>query len=140
MFQSNEPVQHATTIGKQMKITGTLASDGNLIFDGVLEKGIIRIGGHLTVGQEAHIKGEVEAQKLVLNGTLEGNVVIKEDLEIGATGRISGDITVHGKLVVTKGGIINGKCVMGFDSNGTIEAPTTSRRGLSREKKEAANE
>lgn len=141
MFQSNEPVLHATTIGKQMKITGTLASDGNLTFDGILEKGTIRIGGSLTVGPEAFIKGEVEAQKLIVNGAIEGNVMVKEDLEIGASGKISGDITVYGNLIVTKGGVFNGKCTMGQDSNTTATPEqTTGRRSVSREKREAVNE
>lgn len=140
MFQSNEPVQHVTNIGKQMKISGTLASDGNLVFDGVLEKGTIRIGGSLTVGPEAFIKGEVEAQKLIVNGAIEGNVIIKEDLEIGASGKISGDITVYGKLIITKGGLFNGKCTMGQDSATASETTSTPRRTGVRERKEISND
>ncbi|MBI4836764.1 MAG: polymer-forming cytoskeletal protein [Candidatus Abawacabacteria bacterium] len=142
MFQSNEreTQQHVTTIGKQMKITGTLASDSNVIFDGTLEKGTIKIGGSLTVGIGALIKGEVDTQKLTVNGTIEGNVSVKEDLEIGTSGKITGDITVRGKLIITKGGILNGRCTMGHESNSDNEAPAPTRRPLAREKKELASE
>ena len=139
MFQSNDrdTTQNVTTIGKQMKISGTLASDGNVLFDGTLEKGTIRIGGHLTVGGGAYIKGEVEAQRLIVNGKIEGNIFVKEDLEIGDAGSISGDITVQGKLIINKGGIFNGKCNMGTNNAEITETPSP-RRTLTKDKKETA--
>lgn len=138
MFQSNDrdTTQNVTTIGQQMKISGTLASDGNVLFDGTLEKGTIRIGGHLTVGGGAYIKGEVEARKLVVNGKIEGNVSVKEDLEIGEAGAISGDITVQGKLIINKGGVFNGKCTMGTSMAESTDQPTTRR--TVKDKKEIA--
>ena len=119
MFQTFErdAVPQATTIGKQVKISGTLASDGNVIFDGTLEKGTINIAGELTIGTSALIKGEVKVGKLIVNGTIEGNVFVKEDMEIGATGKIHGDISVQGKFIITKGGTFNGKCDMGAGGN-----------------------
>lgn len=140
MFQSSndrEPMQNVTTIGKQMKISGNLASDGNVVFDGTLEKGTIKIGGHLTVGNEAYIKGEVESQRLIVNGKIEGNVLVKEDLEIGVSGCINGDIVVQGKLIINKGGILNGKCAMGENSSdNNMSEQTPTRRTNAREKKE----
>lgn len=141
MFQTFErdAVPQATTIGKQVKISGTLASDGNVIFDGTLEKGTISIAGELTVGNSALIKGEVKAGKLLVNGTIEGNVFVKEDMEIGATGKIHGDISVQGKFTITKGGMFNGKCDMGAQVNisttSSIVTPIAKRISL-REKKE----
>jgi len=139
MFQAKDQdtMANATTIGKHMKITGTLASDGNVVFDGTLDKGTIRIGGSLLVGTGAFIKGEVEAQRLTVNGNIEGNITVKEDLEIGASGKIQGDVLVYGKLVITKGGIFNGKCAMGQETG--PETPVT-RKGVSRDKKEPVNE
>jgi cytoskeletal protein CcmA (bactofilin family) len=115
MFQNNDRdgLPQSTTIGKQVTINGTFASDGNVVFDGSMEKGNVRISGTLVVGTTANIKGTVEVGKLTVNGIIEGNVVVQEDLEIGATGKIKGDIIVHGKLIITKGGIFNGKCDMG---------------------------
>lgn len=115
MFQNNDRdgLPQSTTIGKQVMINGTFASDGNVVFDGSMEKGNVRIGGTLVVGTTAHIKGTVEVGKLTVNGIIEGNVVVQEDLEIGATGKIKGDIIVHGKLIIVKGGMFNGKCDMG---------------------------
>lgn len=115
MFQNNERdgLPQSTTIGKQVTINGTFASDGNVVFDGSMEKGNVRIGGTLVVGPTAHIKGTVEVGKLTVNGIIEGNVVVQDDLEIGATGKIKGDILVHGKLIIVKGGTFNGKCDMG---------------------------
>lgn len=139
MFQAKDQdtLSNATTIGKHMKITGTLASDGNVVFDGTLDKGTIRIGGSLLVGSGAFIKGEVDAQRLTVNGNIEGNITVKEDLEIGASGKIQGDVVVHGKLVITKGGIFNGKCSMGQEISPETHVP---RKGMSRDKKEQVNE
>ncbi|OGC82036.1 MAG: hypothetical protein A2V81_02680 [Candidatus Abawacabacteria bacterium RBG_16_42_10] len=138
-IQRDDPIPQATTIGKQVKISGTLASDGNVIFDGTLEKGTINIAGELTIGNSAMIKGEVQAGKLIVNGLVEGNVIVKEDMEIGATGRINGDISVHGKFTITKGGTFNGKCDMGgigtINTTTSIVTPISKRISL-REKKE----
>ncbi len=145
MFQTFErdAVPQATTIGKQVKISGTLASDGNVIFDGTLEEGTINIAGELTIGTSALIKGEVKAGKLLVNGTIEGNVFVKEDMEIGATGKIHGDISVQGKFTITKGGSFNGKCDMGTSAGTGTTINTTSsiitplsKRITLREKKE----
>ncbi|MBP6085091.1 polymer-forming cytoskeletal protein [Candidatus Gracilibacteria bacterium] len=117
MFQNQTErdtgLPQATTIGEQVTISGTLASDGNVNFNGLLEKGMVRINGMLTVGNNATIRGTVEVGKLVVNGLIVGNVAVKEDLEIGATGHIDGDIIVEGQLTITKGGTFNGKCDMG---------------------------
>lgn len=139
-LQRDEPIPQATTIGKQVKISGTLASDGNVIFDGTLEKGTINIAGELTIGSSALIKGEVKAGKLIVNGTVEGNVIVKEDMEIGASGKINGDINVHGKFIITKGGTFNGKCDMGSGANtinttAAIVTPISKKFSL-RERKE----
>ncbi len=144
-LQRDDPIPQATTIGKQVRISGTLASDGNVIFDGTLEKGTINIAGELTIGSGSLIKGEVKAGKLIVNGTIEGNVIVKEDMEIGATGRINGDINVHGKFTITKGGTFNGKCDMGgtvsnassntISTSSAIVTPMSKRISL-RERKE----
>ncbi len=121
MFQNqNEPktgLPQATTIGEQVTISGTLASDGNVNFNGLLEKGTVRINGMLTVGNNATIRGTVAVGRLIVNGLIEGNVSVEEDLEIGETGHIDGDIKVKGKLIIAKGGTFNGKCDMGQTTN-----------------------
>ncbi len=124
MFQNNDRdgLPQSTTIGKQVTINGTFASDGNVVFDGSMEKGNVRIGGTLVVGPTANIKGTVEVGKLTVNGIIEGNVIVQDDLEIGATGKIKGDIMVHGKLIIIKGGIFNGKCDMGSKNTEHEEA------------------
>lgn len=129
MFQNNERegLPQSTTIGKQVTINGTFASDGNVVFDGNMEKGNIQISGTLVVGPTATIKGTIEVGKLTVNGRIEGNVVVQEDLEIGATGHIHGDLIIRGKLIITKGGTFNGKCDMGEGNNDkTANAPEES--------------
>lgn len=106
-----------TTIGAHVKINGTLSSDGDVQFDGLLEKGEMQIKGCLTVGPTAKVNAQVKAEQLVVHGTIEGNVTTKADVEIGASGRVQGDINAGGNLVIHPGGVFIGKSMMSGSQN-----------------------
>lgn len=108
-----------TAIGAHVKISGTLSSDGDVQFDGLLEKGEMNIKGCLTVGTTAKVTAQVKAEQLVVHGSIEGNVNTKGDVEIGSSGKVHGDINAGGNLVIHPGGVFVGKSMM---SDVTAEA------------------
>jgi cytoskeletal protein CcmA (bactofilin family) len=96
-------------------LNGKISSEGVFRLDGKME-GEISHSGTLIIGETATIKGNVEANVLILNGQLEGEVNAKERMEIHSRGKLYG--TVHTPIfVIQDGGTFEGNCKMGVKSN-----------------------
>lgn len=129
LFQQQGSSHHTaivsdTAIGAQVKISGTLHSESDVQFDGVLENGEVNIKGKLTVGESASMTAQVNADQLVVHGTIEGNITTAGDVEIGPTGKVEGDVNAGGNLVIHPGGIFIGKSMM---QDKRTSAPASSR-------------
>ena len=97
--------------GKDSLLKGKVNSEGIFRLDGKIE-GEIYHSGTLIVGETAVIKGKVEATSLILNGSLEGDVTVKERMEILGSGRLFGTVFTP-IFVIQDGGIFEGNCKMG---------------------------
>jgi len=81
----------------------------NLYVDGEFE-GIINSQKEVNVGKNGHIKGDIFTTRLVVQGTIEGNVNSAR-VEIKAGGRISGTLE-SSELVIEAKGIFEGNSVL----------------------------
>ncbi len=72
-----------------------------LYVDGVFD-GIINSDKEITVGQNGCVKGEIVTDRLVIHGTVEGNVNANK-VEIKASGKVSGTIESLELLIESKG-------------------------------------
>lgn len=123
--QTNGGAPAETAIGAFVKISGQLSSEGDVRFDGILENGEIKVQGCLTIGDTSKVSAQVNCEKLVLYGTIDGNVTTTGDVEIGASGRLQGDLSAGGNLVIHPGGVFIGKSMMSGrkeSANGVTEA------------------
>lgn len=96
----------ASILGPDLVITGTVYSEGEIQLDGAVE-GDVRAGS-LTLGENASIKGEVEADLAVIHGHLVGSLRARE-VRLAASSRIEGDI-VHSTLSIEAGAYFEGQC------------------------------
>jgi cytoskeletal protein CcmA (bactofilin family) len=72
--------------------------------------GQIRSTSDLVIGDKAHIEAELVAGQVVLGGSFQGTMILRERLEITATGRFQGKlIQKTPRLVVTEGGLFAGE-------------------------------
>jgi len=113
-----------TTIARGVKVEGNLASQGNVLVEGDVQ-GTIQIGGLLTIGQEAKINANVNAQEAVISGSVEGNIVIAKRLELKAAARILGDIQAEA-LTVETGASINGRVAVGAKPTSSVGKPNAT--------------
>jgi cytoskeletal protein CcmA (bactofilin family) len=97
--------------GKDSLLKGKVNSEGIFRLDGKVE-GEIYHSGTLIIGETAVIKGKVEATTLILNGSLEGDVTVKERMEIHESGKLFGTVFTP-IFVIQDGGIFEGNCKMG---------------------------
>ena len=69
--------------------------------------GEMSVGGKLVIGQSGTVHADVHTVDAVIMGQYEGNLVATGDVEITATGRVTGNIETD-SLVIAKGGFFNG--------------------------------
>lgn len=99
-----------TIVGTSVKLKGNLRSDGDITVDGSVN-GEIRTKGMVTIGPNAHVIASVRAKKVVIAGTVQGNIEAIERLTLTETGRVYGDIVAN-ILSISAGAIFTGKSTM----------------------------
>ncbi len=95
-----------TYIAPTTKIVGQITGQGAYVFCGTVE-GDCDIDGPLTLAEGGSWKGTLKANDIVVAGTVEGDVVARQRVEIAGTARISGSLTGH-SIAVAEGAIIEG--------------------------------
>jgi len=99
-----------TVVGPSVSVEGDFASEGNIIVKGTVT-GSVHTSKFLLVEPGAKITANIRAGSAQISGEVKGNVKVRESLEIGATGKILGDIEAQ-SLAVEAGAIIYGRVVM----------------------------
>lgn len=98
-----------TFVGSNTKIRGEAEVHGSIRIDGRYE-GNIR-SDWVVIGEKGHMKGDIFATGVIVGGTVEGNIVASESLEIKSKGSVFGDVQTK-KLTIIEGGIFQGRSVM----------------------------
>jgi cytoskeletal protein CcmA (bactofilin family) len=72
--------------------------------------GELNVGGKLVIGEKGVVRANVQTVDATIQGQYEGNMVATGNVEITATGRVSGNIETD-SLVISKGGFFNGNVI-----------------------------
>ncbi len=100
---STEP---ATFIAPSTTIVGELSGKGSYVFCGTLE-GKCDVDGPITLAEGGTWKGTLKATDVIIAGTVEGDVIARQRVEISRTARITGSLS--GKsIAVAQGAVIEG--------------------------------
>src|SRR6266704_2556966 len=94
-------------LNSDVELKGTLKFSGEFTFDGKLE-GDINSDGTLNLGDNAVIKGNINAVIIVMRGKVNGNVIAKEKLDIKSKTELFGDIRAP-RLAIEEGVTFVGK-------------------------------
>ena len=98
---------HQTVLGQTVVLRGELSANEDLLIEGQFE-GTISLEDHrLTVGADGQVKAEIRARQVVILGTVSGNVVAREKVEIRRSGHIVGDLTA-GAVAIEEGAYFKG--------------------------------
>jgi len=95
-----------TYLAASTRIVGTITGQGAYVFCGTVE-GDCDISGPLTLAEGGRWKGTMKAVDVVVAGTVEGDVVAKQRVEIAGTARINGSLSGN-SIAVAEGAIIEG--------------------------------
>jgi cytoskeletal protein CcmA (bactofilin family) len=95
-----------TYVSASTKIVGTITGQGPYVFCGTVE-GDCDIEGPLTLAPGAIWRGTLKASDLVVAGTVEGDVVARQRVEIAGTARVTGSLSGN-SIAVAEGAVIEG--------------------------------
>lgn len=98
-------------LGRGTAFEGILSFEGRVRIDGRFT-GKVFSEGILILGDGAEVEAEIEVGTLIVRGgTLRGNVIARQLIEIHAEGAVHGDITAP-QIDIDKGCVFEGKCTM----------------------------
>lgn len=98
-----------TLVGPDSKITGDIRFRSGLHVDGAIDGGVFADGpGTLVVSSQGRIKGRIEVPKVILDGSVEGDVIASERIELRANARVTGNIE-YGSIQMVLGAKVDGK-------------------------------
>ncbi|MBF7092740.1 polymer-forming cytoskeletal protein [Flavobacterium sp. ALJ2] len=99
-------------------ITGDITSLADFRLDGELI-GNFTSKGKIVLGPKSKVKGEIICQNADIEGEFTGKIKVAELLNVKATAKINGEVTV-GKLSVEPGADFTATCIMMTDSKSAI--------------------
>ena len=104
-------------IGLGTEIKGDITTNGDIRFEGSLV-GNLKTKGKVVIGETGKVKGEIDCKNSVIEGNIEGKVIVNELLTLKSTSSLKGDIVTR-RLAIEPGAKFTGNCNMGAEMNST---------------------
>ena len=111
-----------TVIGADAVFEGNLHIKNSVCIEGTL-RGKLLCEGRVILNAGGELVADVTAAFLSVNGKIVGNVKATEQLDVGETGVIEGDVEAAA-ITVAKGGALRGSCSMVEERPQEAVAPT----------------
>ena len=111
-----------TYLGKNLKITGNVTGEGDLIILGNFD-GDFDLKGQLKVAQGAVIKGNIKATGVSINGKVDGTIVAGERILLDTAASMKGRL-VTPKISIQDGAFFDGELQMSKKPDLTPKAVT----------------
>jgi len=104
-----------TYIAPATKIVGDISGQGEYIFCGTVE-GNCEIDGLLTLAEGGHWHGTLKGTDIIVAGSVQGDVIATQRVEISSTARISGSLS-GSAIAVADGAVIEGEIQISKDDS-----------------------
>jgi cytoskeletal protein CcmA (bactofilin family) len=124
-FGSSES-EEITIVSRDVKIEGKVTSTGNIRIDGEIQ-GDIFCKGNITIGEDAKVNGQINANLITIGGKVSGIVRAKDKMILDSKSYLKGDIITK-NLVIEEGAKFDGNCKTG-DSIDIGESQGTTKPG-----------
>ena len=106
-----------TFLGKEASFKGELSFKGTLCIDGKFE-GKINTSGTLIISKTGEVKANIQAETVICEGMVKGNIVASKKVELRPDSNIIGNIQSP-SLNIEVGARLDGKCNMTNKKNNT---------------------
>ncbi len=102
-----------TLVGQNTKVQGDIQFSGGFHVDGVIQGNIeaeTESRSVLSISEDGMVEGSVSVPHVILNGTVKGDVIAKERVELGANARVIGNV-YYNLIEMAIGAEVNGKLI-----------------------------
>ena len=99
-----------TILSADIDFSGTLIFEKPFLIRGRVS-GEIKTQGVLVIDEEAVVNADIHAAKVVLRGTVKGDINATEKVEVAVSGRLDGNVTAP-EILMETGCVFNGRCTM----------------------------
>ena len=99
-----------TILSQDINFSGTLNFEKPFLIRGRLS-GNIAARGLLVVDEEAVVEANINASRVVIRGSVKGDVTASEKVEVAVTGKLMGNVTAP-EIYMETGCMFNGRCTM----------------------------
>jgi cytoskeletal protein CcmA (bactofilin family) len=99
-----------TILSEDIDFSGTLNFEKPFLIRGKLS-GKIEALGLLVVDEGAVVDADINASKVVIRGSVKGDVTATEKVEVSVTGRLKGNV-ISPAVCMETGCVFNGRCTM----------------------------
>ena len=117
---------NVTQLGRSLVVKGELTGGEDLTISGQFE-GTINVHDHcVTVGPEGKVKAGIQAARVIIYGSVQGNISVRDRVEIHKTGHVVGDLVAPG-ISIEDGAYFKGKIEILRESAHELEDPSTPK-------------
>lgn len=107
------PSAEPAVLGRGLKVVGRVRGEGDLRVEAEIE-GDLAVSGTLHLDEAASVRGSVDADSLVVAGSLEGEAHARHSVSILATGHVRGDVHAP-EVTLEPGGGLDGRIEAAFE-------------------------
>jgi cytoskeletal protein CcmA (bactofilin family) len=119
-----QPTESITVLGPDASFKGELTLRGAAKILGEFE-GSITAAGEIHIGQQAECNATIEADTIMVDGTVHGDLIARERLQLTNKARVQGDVSAAA-LIVAEGASFVGRCAVGPDAVSTARGDRTA--------------
>ena len=109
--ESKTVMAGSASIGASIRIKGDVTGDENLIIQGHVEGTITLQGHNVTISKSGKVKANIEANQIIVEGELEGDMNGDEKVVIRDTGNVRGNI-IAPRVTLEDGAMFKGSIEM----------------------------
>jgi cytoskeletal protein CcmA (bactofilin family) len=113
------------SILSNVEIKGTIRFSKELMFDGTLDGDVASHGGTLVIGGNGKIRGNIQANAVVVKGKVTGNIAAENRCELHGGAELIGDLKTA-RLVLEAGAMFVGRSEVN-PSNIPVVAPSAAK-------------
>jgi cytoskeletal protein CcmA (bactofilin family) len=103
--------RRASVLGAASKVAGDLVADENLMIEGFVAGGVRARRSRVTLAREGLVQGRIEARSVRILGTVRGDVVSEDWVEVKPGGVIHGDVRAP-RVILHDGALVTGRLEM----------------------------
>ena len=126
----------SAVIGSKITFKGELSGDEDLLIQGTVEGTVTLKGNNLTVGRLGKVKANLSAKSIIVDGTVEGDLVAEEHIAINASSIVTGNIKTN-RMTLEDGAKFRGSIDMDVEPTQATKA-TAAKPSSDTEPKKAA--